>query len=302
VSVSTCLKEALVTYAEQWKALSSRIHGLVQAGLLYAQLLAVRSSDTYGSGKRLREQGQSILKALRSFRDCFRDVLPPTALCTVDRFLEQTGGLITNTSGTHDALQEQVKAVLVSLASFETELSFALSDVQQVIHRRSERVFEHLQRSIVVDEEFQEKWKEAFQKHERACEKLGAVHLLLHGIWAFKVDASGARTDLVFEEPITDLAVIQRCADGLVLTEWKKAEEASQARQRFEEARSQAEKYVHGPLAASELTGYRYAVVVSNEQVDVPDDLTIGDVLYRHINIAVNPRTPSRASRQRSTA
>jgi hypothetical protein len=34
-----------------------------------------------------------------------------------------------------------------------------------------------------------------------ACEKLAGVHLLLHGIWAFKVHAAGERTDLVFPQP-----------------------------------------------------------------------------------------------------
>src|ERR1700722_9028346 len=33
-----------------------------------------------------------------------------------------------------------------------------------------------------------------------ACERLGAVHLLWHGIFAFKVDGSGARTDLIAPE------------------------------------------------------------------------------------------------------
>ncbi len=126
-----------------------------------------------------------------------------------------------------------------------------------------------------------------------ACEKLGAVHLLLHGIWAFKVDAAGARTDLVFQEPAS-LEGVQRYAAGLVLTEWKKAVVTAEVNQRFQEARSQAKRYSQGSLLGSELTSYRYAVVVSERQVEVPNDLKEGNVIYRHINIAVDPQVPSR--------
>jgi hypothetical protein len=81
-----------------------------------------------------------------------------------------------------------------------------LSDVQESIRTYSERAFAHLQRSIVADEEIQRKWLCAFGKGEVACEKLGGVDLLSHGIWAFKVDARGARTDLVFQDSDVDLA------------------------------------------------------------------------------------------------
>ena len=130
---------------------------------------------------------------------------------------------------------------------------------------------------------------------EVACEKLGAVQLLLHGIWAFKVDARKARTDLVFEEAPSDLAVIQRSADGLVLTEWKKAADDTLAPKLFEEARRQAASYAQGLLAATELTAYRYAIVVSRQQVTSPEDVREQGVVYRHINIAVAPLVPSRA-------
>jgi hypothetical protein len=284
-----------MTYLDQWKALSSRIRGLMEAGHLHAQYLAVRSSDTYGRGKRLREQGERILAALRAFRDSFQQVLPPPAVTAIDDFVGRTSTLINDTTGTPDSLQERVWAALVLLAAFETEMSFLLSDVQESIRARSERAFSHLQRSIVVDEDVRAKWKRAFDDGEAACEKLGAVHLLLHGIWAFKVDAAGARTDLVFQEPAGDFIAAQRYADGFVLTEWKKPAEDSQSDQRFNEARLQARRYAQGPLAATELTGYRYAVVVTRLQVEIPEDLREGAIMYRHVNVAVASRVPSRA-------
>jgi hypothetical protein len=173
-------------------------------------------------------------------------------------------------------------------------MSFVLSDVQESIRATSERAFSHLQRSIVVDADLRTKWRRAFDEGEVACERLGAVHLLLHGIWAFKVDGAGARTDLVFQEPVQDLSAAQRYADGLVLTEWKKATFDDQALQRFAEARSQAQRYAQGVLGGNELRRYRYAVVVTQQQVEVPADTEQSGVVCRHINIAVEPQTPSR--------
>lgn len=282
-----------MNYMDQWKALSSRIHGLVQAGTLHAQYLRVRSSDSYGSAKRLREQGKGVLDELLALQTGFRESLPPAALTAIEKFRTTSSPLIASVASVPDAAQEQVWAFLIALAAFEAELSFLLSDTQESIRTRSERAFHHLQRSIVADEDCRRKWQNAFEAGEVPCERLGAVHLLLHGIWAFKVDAAGARTDLVFQEP-ADLQGVQRYAAGLVLTEWKKAATDSDADQRFEEARSQAKRYSQGPLLGTELTHYRYAVVVSDHQVAVPADLREEDVVYRHINIAVRPLVPSR--------
>lgn len=284
-----------MSYSDQWKALSSRIRGLMQAGQLHAHYLSVRSTDSYGRGKRLREQSEGVLLALQSFREQFQPLLPPAALASIDKFVQNTVGLIGDTTGPPDAQQERVWAALVLLAAFETEMSFILSDVQEFIRARSERAFSHLQRSIVVDAAFRDKWQEAFKKGEVECEKLGAVHLLLHGIWAFKVDAvAGARTDLVFQEPAGALTDAQRYVDGFVLTEWKRASSEDEGGKQFEQARIQARRYAQGALAGSELTGYRYAVVVSRQLVEIPDDIREGEVVYRHINIAVDPRLPSK--------
>ncbi len=282
-----------MTYVDQWKALSSRIRGLMQAGTLHAQYLGIRSNDGYGRAKQLREQCERVLTGLRAFRSSFHQVLPESAVNAIDDFLTRTSPLIKDSNGS-DSGQERVWAALVLLVAFETEVSFLLSDVQESIRTRSERAFSHLQRSIVVDAELRARWQKAFEDGEVAIEKLGAVHLLLHGIWAFKIDAAGARTDLVFQEVTGDFTEAQRYADGFVLTEWKKAKFDNRSSQCFEEARSQARRYAQGPLAASELTSFRYAVVVSRRQIEVPPDLREGGVLYRHINIAVDPRVPSR--------
>lgn len=289
------LKNRFMTYSDQWRLLASRIRGLAEAGRLHAQYLAVRSSDTYGMAKHLREHSERVLSALCDFRDQFTGVLPPLASLALDNFIARAAGLIRDTSGHSQLVQERVSVALILLAAFETEMSFLLSDVQEFIRARSERAFVHLQRSIVVDPDLRKRWQDAFEEGEVACEKLGALHLLLHGIWAFKVDASGARTDLVFQEPANDVDAVQRYADGLVLTEWKKAGEKDNSTSRFENARLQAKRYAPGALSGSELVGYRYAIVVSDHEVDTPNDLLDAGVLYRHVNVAVDPRPPSRA-------
>jgi hypothetical protein len=290
-----------MSYIEQWKALSSRIRGLMQVGELHAHYLTVRSSDTYGRAKRLRDHSASILTALTTFRDRFQHVLPSEASDVIIRFLgEVTPFIRGDDNGTPDTRQEQVWAALVMLAGFETEMSFVLSDTQQHIRARSERAFAHLQRLIVVDQTTRAQWQAAFKEGEVACEKLGAVHLLLHGIWAFKISATGERTDLVFQETVSDLTAEERYADGLVLTEWKTAAPGDNAGQRFADARSQARRYAQGALAGNELTAYRYAIVVSSQHVPVPADTADGTVVYRHINVAVDPQSPSRSRGSRS--
>jgi hypothetical protein len=283
-----------MTYLDQWKALASRIRGLMQAGQLHAGYLAVRSSDSYGRAKILRQQSASILAALEVFRDRFRQSLPPAAVAALENFIGQNSSLIRGVIDNQDLREEGAWAALVMLAALETEMSFLLSDVQQSIRARSERAFAHLQRSIVADPDARAKWQAALKNGEVACEKLGAVHLLLHGIWAFKVNAAGERTDLVFQEPPRDLGAEERYADGLVLTEWKIAASGDRTGNRFSEARLQAARYAQGSLAGNELTTYRYAIVVSPQHVTTPVDLTENGVIYRHINIVVDPSPPSK--------
>ena len=146
----------------------------------------------------------------------------------------------------------------------------------------------------IADDDFREKWQAAFAAGEPACEGLGQVHLLSHGIWAYKVNAAGERTDLVYQEPVADYANDYRYAEGLVPTEWKKVAMRRDAASKFEEARNQARSYAQGALAGNELTGYRYAIVVTAEHVDVPGDLNQDGVVYRHLNIVVDPKPPSK--------
>lgn len=285
-----------MSWAIEWKALSHRIHGLLEAGQFFSQVASVTGNDSYkGDGIILLEQAGRIFNEIESFARRFSNKIPDRANKTLDQFVTQRGSRFTNSRNTNDLDIARGLTCLMLLTAFESELSFLLSDMQVHIQRRSERAFVHLQRSIMADPEIRKKWRNAFEKGEVECEKLGAVHLLLHGIWAFKADAAGGRTDLVLGEPLEDTDLVERVAEGLVLTEWKLAQELKDVARQFEEARNQAARYTRETLAGIELLDYRFLVVVTEKGIDELEDLQSNGVVYRRINIAVDPVTPSRA-------
>lgn len=291
-----------MSFAEEWNALATRIRSLVEVARLYAQFAASNASDSFGIAKDLGKQCEAILQEITTFEATHRSTLPKEALDSLTRFLRGHPAKVISAQES----SREVKASISFLLSFESELTYALSGKQELLRSKTERAFLHLQRTLAVDKQYQDKWKEAFAKSrgEEACEKIGAIHLLWHGIYPFKADAAGATTDLIYQEPI-DTSIGRRGIDGLVLTEWKVADEKIAA-SRFEEARAQAQLYKGGLLAGLELAQYRYVVVVSILDLPkalVPDDAQIGEVIYRHINIAIEPRYPSqqaRATRKKS--
>lgn len=287
-----------MAFNDQWRSISNRIRGLIKAGGLHARLLAA-GTDSYGRPQRLREHCEEILFSLKKFGEDYRDTLPIPAITAIRDFSEKNEGLITDTSGTADLRNDRVGAALVLLAAFEANLTFILSDTQEGIRAHSERAFSHLQRSIVADPDIRQKWDTAFNSGEVACEKLGSLHLLSHGIYGFKVNATGERTDLVFQDLVSSRAEDYRFSDGVVLTEWKVARTKNEAEKKLSEAKAQAKLYAQGVLGGIELTGYRYLIVVSKDYVPIPADEVEAETTYRHINIAVAPATPSVTSKRK---
>ena len=282
---------------EEWNNLSARIRGIVAASNLYASLFA-KHEDALGTLADLGSTAHWVTASVNTFGASL-DVSEILVKRKISSAVERIFSLIHPVTGsaknsTPQMRQNCISSALVALAALEAEVSYLLSDRQSGIRLRAERAFAHLQRSIVVDEAIKQKWAHAFDSGEPECEKLGAVHLLGHGIWAFKANATGGRTDLVFQEPLADLANAVRSSDGLVLTEWKRQRSGQSAARCFEQARSQSKSYASGVLAGTELAHVRYAIVVSEEDVELPADLLDGGVTYRHINVAVSPRVPSR--------
>ena len=285
-----------MNWLTEWRAISDRIRGFVEAATVFIEGNGMSNPDAYGTRrKHLLPAARGIYVSIRDFGERHASGLPLTARESLTRFLTSTEGLLTN--GDLDN-SEAVLASAAALGGFRSELQFQLADVSAVVLRTTERAFLHLQRQIVVDPAVGQQWRAAFEQGETACERLGSVHLLQHGIWAFKVSAEGGRTDLVFRDPLTDLEAVAGAADALVLTEWKVVRQASEVSAKVTEARVQADLYAVGVLGGLELAGYRYLVMVSEDVLAMPADEVRNGVEYRHRNIAVAPGVPSKISRR----
>jgi hypothetical protein len=287
-----------MSYAEHWDAIVARVKSLQQAGELYARFQSYHQEDSYGAGRYLVQQCSLAVDTLAEFRRTFAVTLPAPAIASLDHFLDSRLAAATK-DGSAD--HRAARGALVALVGVEAEVSFILAGRQEQIRIRSERALLLLQRLLAVDDEVREKWVVAHRKGELACERLGSIQLLSQGIYAFKVDAAGARTDLVFHEPPND-SLLMRGVEGIVLTEWKIAS-ASNAAAQFAAAKSQADLYKQGALAGAELAGYRYLIAVSlNELPSLPaDEVTVEGIIYRHVNIVVAPAVPSKAAKRRAS-
>jgi hypothetical protein len=220
-----------------------------RAGELHARFLGVRSADSYGRGRRLRDQCEGVLSSLDTSRTTYntRTAFHQPHWPSSRRSLIDThGALIRDTSGTSDLQEERVWAALVLLRGLR-DRNFVPSI------RSAEGRPRQIGASLcspstldVADPEFREKWKRGFTDGEVACEKLGGAHLLLHGIFAFKVNAEAERTDIIFQDLAGSLADAQRYADGFVLTEWKVARSEKEADKRFAEAKSASRSLCKG--------------------------------------------------------
>ena len=237
---------------------------------------------------------RKICSTLAKFRDANKESISINATESLGAVLNKIQTSFPNLKNA-DAFN-YVHVMVTLLVSFRAGFEYHLSDTAAVAKRLSERAFAHLQRSIVADEELRGKWIKAFDEgKEPACEKLGAAHLLLHGIWAFKVGVEGEKTDLIFNEPIVEAFSVERTAEALVLTEWKRVRSPNQTEEMARKAREQAARYTVGALGGVELAGYRFIVLVSKEHLTLPEDQEQNGVRYRHINIAVDPKSPSKS-------
>jgi hypothetical protein len=274
-------------WLDDWQALAARMLGLAESGDAMARALAVNTDDAGSIRQFLVPAGQEALTQLRAFGDTNREALG-TAAMAIDRFL--------SAPGFHDRTDFQIRNVqrLMALRALVTEVNYCLSDRDARGRSAVEWAFLHLQRSLAADPDLQAKWLKAVGNDEPACEKLGAVHLLSHGIFPFKASAAGAATDLILGERIDPEARDLRNARTLVLTEWKLVTSVD-VENKAEQARRQLKKYSTGILAGLMLRSRRYAVLVSENEVPVPADLVEGDVTYQHVRVIVRPPTPSKS-------
>ncbi len=280
-------------FRQDWDALGVRIDGLAQAGLFVVQTAPAVGADFYGVlNSVVLPNAAETFMLLEQFHTAHESSLPPRAGEALKRFIHLQGGFFKDKKPTgFPALQGMVAL----LQSIRAEVTHYMTDLEFAQHRRVERAFEHLKRSLIVDEQLATRWEAAFDKHETHCEKLGAVHLLAHGLWAFKASEAGAATDLILGSPLEADDHVEAVADALVLTEWKRVTDPKDLPSHAARARSQAGKYAAGILGGVELRSFRYLVFVSERDLVMPKDILEGGVHYRHINIPVMAKTPSTA-------
>lgn len=283
-----------MTYSSEWRAISARIRKLEALSSLYIGAQASRPSSLPPVMRPLWDNADGLKEEIGRFTERHCQIIPRQALEAANGYLGRQPHYPSSTRS-YPALMEKI----VAISSFESEFSYFISGHGEAVKRITERAFLHLSRSLVVDEQLRNRWVTALETHETAVEKLGGVHLLHHGIWGFKIDASGERTDLVLSEPIRDFGQVERSTDGLVLTEWKVFRDRGDPARLWEDALAQADRYAEGCLAATELMDTRYLVLVTMIRVEAPENKVRGGVTYRHINIALTPDPPSHQRRER---
>ena len=228
-----------MSWMSEWKAISNRIAGLTEAAQFFVQF---QQQDSRGSMKRvLLPQVEQIYDLIRQFNETYKENLSPNAQECIANYLDLDKDIVHMQADQNHTRIEKLKRLITSLISFQSELEFHLSDTQFTIHRITERAFVHLQRSIIADETIRNRWEKGFEL-ETECEKLGAVHLLSHGIWAFKAHAEKGRTDLILGEPV-NLNQVEATSEGLVLTEWKLVKDRKATQVKASEAYNQAKNY-----------------------------------------------------------
>ena len=279
-----------MTWLSEWRALAARIEGFSVPGELVTT--ARDHSPGHLMGGFMLSAADRLLKAVRSFHDRHENDLPEMARLALSQIVIPTS-FPGRSSPTNLLAAAQVAATLRAL---RVELDHYFADEDLAVRRLVERAFLHLQRSLEADKEFRRRWKRA---NESKCETLGALHLLAHGIWAFKAHAVGARTDLILKKPLRNDEVGAADVEAFVLTEWKLADEEDDLCEQIADAHHQLRRYQGGALGGFELSTRRYVVIVSDHDLPLPSDHQDRGILCRHILLNRGDDTPSVSAKRR---
>lgn len=282
-----------MSWNRQWSAISTRLQ-------VTSQVLDLFTAS--GVQEKLAASNETLIPELRmlwlevsEFRKQHGANLPAAASPILDAFLANP--TYKKSFGEGGAIGLQGALLLFgALATVRAQFDYAMRDVEVVARRLVERAFVHLERSIVADKDFKTRWQNAFKDGETSCERQGAVHLLSHGLWAFKAHAQGGRTDLILGGPIP-IDDARRTAEALVLTEWKCVPVGEDPSKMLAAAINQAERYSEETLAGFEIASRRYAVLVSSKALPgLPRETERNNNIYQTIVLPVDPDVPSVAA------
>ena len=207
-----------------WDAIGVRIRGLGSScDSLYASM-ASYSDDSGVITRYLIPEANACFELVKTFLEKYRSQLPGEVTGQIRAFVTEREALFESgvAGGGLDIRLVALRPRVGALQTVSEAVAHGLSDPVAYLETVANRAFLHLQRRIVVETGFRAQWESAYESGEVNLEQLG-VHLLWHGVWAFKANATGARTDLVMGDVIDNPVPIQRAGCGLVLTEWKRA-------------------------------------------------------------------------------
>ncbi|VEB35406.1 Uncharacterised protein [Legionella sainthelensi] len=281
----------MITVYKQWETLSTKLAGLINAVTLFYQ---IPQKDHLGTAKLLKEEIKANIELIIKFQESANT---PQLSELIDSFSNEIRASLNDTIRGELLDQQNIK-VIIQLTLLKNNIDYFLKDSQRYIRKTVEVAFQHLQRSLIADQSLREVWKK--DKKEIHFEKLGSTHLLLHKIWAFKIDTAGERTDLVLSEKVDKENPLYDCVDGLVLTEWKYVKDHKQMDVLIEQAKNQTKLYKGGTLSSIELSNYYYLVMVSEDLI-FSTPWTIEEeagIIFRIVNVAFSPSTPSVASKK----
>lgn len=283
----------------KWKAWCARVEQSVALVNYYSSVDLLRADYGWVQGI-LARSARETFNDLIAFYTSFQQALPPEAASRLGIYVGTMPELFKEMPDMPDTGGGAIwgPGLIGQLLSVQTEVNHLLQDVAASARKDVERALLHLQRTLVVNESVRRIWRSAFNSREERSEALGAVHLLQHGIWAFKVDGvTGGRTDLVLPGPTHESDVLQS-GTTLVLTEWKMVRKGDDPAAKAHEAQQQAERYAGGPLAGVELATHRYVILVSEKDISPLPVLPQTDhASYEVRNIAVHPSSPSVVAR-----
>ncbi len=273
-------------WARQWAPLSKKIAEFSELESRFTASTAAFGSDYHGtSNSTLIPLGRNLFSEVMSLKKI--NHLPSEIMSSLSK-LEKT---VSNSSFSGIP---GLSALSLMLTSFKIEMDGLLFNPEDRSVRRAELSFLHLQRLIVADESVRRQWCVAFKDGETSVERLGAVHLLSHGIFAFKIHGIGERTDLILNEPLeSTMDDVDRTGSILTLTEWKLARDEGEIEDQIQQAKKQAQRYSIGVLGNTEIYKTRYLVIVNKKKIDFTKSVEESDVRYRIIVLAVEPELPS---------
>ncbi|MBV1881539.1 MAG: hypothetical protein KUG82_07890 [Pseudomonadales bacterium] len=207
---------------DEWLAIEKLIGDIISICNSYINMRKAEGADNKSVVKRVifpfySEISERIIK----FKERYSAVLTEEANHRLESFQDETKIVLGAKSSTGEQSASSVLYTSAQLQKFKSDFNYLISDLDAVAFRLTERSFLHLQQSICVDDPTRTAWMNAFSNREEKCEKLGAIHLLSHGIYSFKANTENGNTDLVLSEPVTEKTTefANRTSEGLVLTE-----------------------------------------------------------------------------------